>query len=165
MDFSNILNIFISSLAVYVVLIVFVRIAGLGSFSQMTAVDYAVTIAIGAILSTAILPSNPSVFESCLALGILLLIQWIVSFVRRRSDGFRKVVDNSPLLIMRDGKILEKNLQEANITKADLIAKLRESNAYHFADIKAVIFESTGEISVLHGEKPVDDVIFYNVKE
>ena len=56
---------------------------------------------------------------------------------------------------------IENNMQKCKVTKSDLKAKLREANVIHLSEVKAVVFESTGDISVLHGsdDKDIDDWI------
>ena len=131
----------------------------------MTAIDFAITIAIGTILSATILPKASGIPEGCFALGVLFFFQWGISVLRRKSKKICKLTENSPLLIMKDGEILDENLKKANLTRADLLAKLRESNAYNFSKVKAVIFESTGDVSVLHGDDEIDSKIFDDVQE
>jgi len=54
---------------------------------------------------------------------------------------------------MWDGKILHKKLKSCNVGEDDLIAKLREANVHDFNEVKAVILESTGDVSVIHNDK------------
>ena len=70
----------------------------------------------------------------------------------RSFSFFEKMIDNSPLLLMDGQEILEENLKKAKVTKADLHSKLREANVIKFSQVKAVVFEATGDISVLHAE-------------
>lgn len=62
---------------------------------------------------------------------------------------------------MKDGKVIQKNLDKCRVTVSDLKAKLREANVIQLSEVKAVVFESTGDISVLHGsdDKILDDWI------
>ena len=78
--------------------------------------------------------------------------------------GLVDVTDNDPLLIMRDGEILHDNLRRSGMTTGDLIGKLREANALEFSQIRAVVFEPTGDVSVLHGDK-MDDRLLDGVRQ
>ena len=51
---------------------------------------------------------------------------------------------------MDGNKILDKNLKHARIETTQLIAKLREANVIDYNQVRAVVLESTGDISVLH---------------
>ena len=53
---------------------------------------------------------------------------------------------------MDGNEILEDNLRKARVTKSDLRSKLREANVTRLDQVKSVIFETTGDISVLHKE-------------
>lgn len=53
----------------------------------------------------------------------------------------------------------------ALVSQADLMAKLREANVLQLSQVKAVVFETTGDISVLHSEHSlqIDSIIMDDV--
>ncbi len=55
---------------------------------------------------------------------------------------------------MAGDKMIDDNLRKANVTRADVYGKLREANALNYGQVLAVIFETTGDISVLHSSDP-----------
>ena len=57
---------------------------------------------------------------------------------------------NTPILLMKDGKVIHENLKKALVSKADLMCKQREANVLRLSQVRAVVFETTGDISVLH---------------
>lgn len=66
---------------------------------------------------------------------------------------------------MDKDKILWDNLKKAKVTESDLQGKLREANVIRISEIKAVVFESTGDISVLHssGDEEIEDWLLEGV--
>jgi uncharacterized membrane protein YcaP (DUF421 family) len=141
----------LSSVAVCWVVFV-VRIVGLRAFSKMTAFDFVVTVAIGSLLAGASQATSwPAFFQTSLAIGSLLGVQYIFARLRKSSDRFQEIVQNSPVLLMQDGQILPEALRSTRVAEDDLIAKLREANVLNFSDVRAVVLETTGDISVLHG--------------
>ena len=62
-------------------------------------------------------------------------------------------------------EILHKNLLIAKITKEDLKAKLREANVLDYSEVQAVVFEATGDISVLHGDKKIHDELLEGIRK
>lgn len=151
--------IFISTLGVYGVIILYCRVVGLRSFSKMSAPDFAMTVAVGSLFASTIANPSPTLFSGIFALGILFAGQWTIAFLRRRFNSATTLLDNAPLLLMRNGELITENLTRANITKSDVMAKLREANAFRLSSVKAVIFESTGDISVIHSDRPSDVTI------
>jgi uncharacterized membrane protein YcaP (DUF421 family) len=140
----------LSTIGIYISLICFTRIAGLRSFSKMSSFDFAITVAIGSLIASTILAKDPPLLLAIVALGILFVVQMVVASLRGSSTIMSKLVDNQPLLLMDNERMLEENLKKAKVTHADLRAKLREANVTQMSQIKAVVMEATGDISVLH---------------
>ena len=141
--------ILLSALGIYLAVIFFTRCFGKRSFSKMSSFDFASTIAIGSIIASTILTDSVSLIEGFLGLLIVFVMQSLVAFLRRFKP-FRNLVDNKPLLLMDGPTILHGNLKKARVTEDDLRAKLREANVIEISEVRAVIFETTGDISVLH---------------
>ncbi|WP_417609329.1 DUF421 domain-containing protein [Owenweeksia hongkongensis] len=147
--------IILTAICTYAVLITFTRIAGKRSFSKMSSFDFAMTVAVGSLLATTILSSSVSLLEGVIGLAIVYLLQ-ISAAMLRRFKWFKELIDNTPLLLMDGTEILYENLRKARVTEGDLRSKLREANVIELNEVRAVVFETTGDISVLHTDK-VDD--------
>ena len=143
----------LSSVAIYASVILYTRLSGLRSFSKMSAFDFTMTIAVGSLIASTLVLETPSLLEGMLGVGMLFLLQFVVAWLRPRFAWVGQLVDNDPLLLMLDGEILHENLRKARITEEDLRAKLREANAHAFRQVRAVVLETTGDISVLHGDR------------
>ena len=115
----------------------------------MSSFDFAMTVAIGSILASTILSSSVSLAEGITGLAVVYLLQISAAFLRRYK-GFKKLIDNTPLLLMDGQNILYENLKKARVAEGDLRSKLREANVIELSEVHAVVFETTGDISVLH---------------
>jgi len=150
------LMIVLSAVGLYAVLVLGTRLVGLRSFSKMSAFDFAITIAIGSVFASVTLWQKPTLVDGVAALGVLFGLQYVVGNLRKRVSGVTTVIDNAPLLLMDGTDVQVDNLRRSNMTKADLRAKLREANVTQLEQVQAVVMESTGDVSVLHG--PADAV-------
>tara|TARA_R110002049_G_scaffold139740_2_gene300459 strand:- start:497 stop:1018 length:522 start_codon:yes stop_codon:yes gene_type:complete len=142
----------ISTIGIYLSVILLTRVFGKRSFSKMSSFDFACTIAIGSIIASTLLSKSVSLIEGVFGLIIIFLLQGITAYLRRFSF-FSNIVDNKPLFLMKGKEILWDNLKKAQVTEGDLRAKLREANVIELSEVKAVVFEATGDISVLHSSK------------
>ncbi|WP_194851993.1 DUF421 domain-containing protein [Nonlabens antarcticus] len=149
-DLSTSTIIIISVFVIFSILVLITRIAGLRTFAKMTSFDFATTIAIGSILASISINPKTSIGNGTVALIAIVLFQVLFAVFQRKSNVFRKTATNTPVLIMSNGKILEENLAATNLHRSELIAKLREANVLRFEDVRAVVLESTGDVSVLH---------------
>lgn len=163
---SSLLVICINAIGIYVAVILFTRIAGKRSFSKMSSFDFAMTVAIGSILASTILSSSVTLLHGVVGMAAVYFLQITAAFFRR-FKSFSSLIDNEPLLLMDGPTILEHNLKKARVTKDDLRAKLREANVIDLSQVRAVVFETTGDISVLQAtdqEKNLDDWLLKDVK-
>ncbi|PZD76718.1 DUF421 domain-containing protein [Mesonia sp. K7] len=142
-------TIILSTLGIYIAVICYTRMFGKRSFSKMSSFDFAMTVAIGSIIATTILSSSVTLWQGVVGLLAVYVFQLIAALLRRY-PLFQQLIDNQPLLLMHGEKILYDNLRKARVTEGDLRSKLREANVIEFHEIRAVVFETTGDISVLH---------------
>lgn len=154
-----------SSILIMTFVLVIIRFYGLRSLAKMSSVDFASTIAIGSILASVAINPDTSLLKGSIAIITILGFQQILSFLKRQSDAIEKIAENNPIFLMRGSEIQHSNLDKTGVTHADLMAKLREANVIQLSEVKAVIFETTGDVSVLHGEddREVDDELLKGV--
>jgi len=138
-----------SALGIYISVIIMTRICGKRSFSKMSSFDFAMTVAVGSIIATTVLSQSVSMLQGIVGLVAVYLLQISAAFARRNKT-IRNLMDNSPLLLMDGETIIEDNLRKSRVTHGDLRSKLREANVTELSQVKAVVFETTGNISVLH---------------
>lgn len=156
----------LSAIGIYMATIIFTRLAGNRSFSKMSSFDFAMTVAIGSIIATTVLSKSVSLLQGVVGLAAVYALQ-IFAAILRRFKIVQKIIDNKPLLLMDGEKILHKNLIKARVTEADLRSKLREANVLELSQVRAVIFETTGDIAVLHSKDQqvnVEDWLLKGVK-
>jgi len=141
-------------------IILAVRLVGLRSFSKMTAFDFVITLATGSLLATATVATSWTAFvQAVTGIGVLMAVQVILALNRRNSKDSLRIMENEPLMLMRDGTFLEPALAESRVTREDILAKLRAANVLEFSSVRAVVLETTGDISVLHGDKMASEMV------
>jgi uncharacterized membrane protein YcaP (DUF421 family) len=156
------LGIMASVVFIYFALLIIVRLNGLRSFSKMSSHDFAVTVAIGSIVATCVVAQTPTMMQAVVAIGSLLAVQSVFSKWRVARQKAR--LETNPLLLMDGAEILHENLKEAKLTENDLIAKLREANVLDMSEVKAAVFEATGDVSIMHGDKDIQPQLMRDVR-
>ncbi|MFN3255287.1 MAG: DUF421 domain-containing protein [Ilumatobacter sp.] len=151
----------LSALVLIVGVLTSIRLVGLRSLSKMSSFDFTVTVAIGSIMATTVVTNTPAAL-GVVAVAALLAVQAAIA-VLRRSTSFERLVDNTPRLLMRDGVFIDRALNDCRVTRSDVLAKLREANVSSLSDVHAVVLETTGDISVVHGSHCVDEELFGGV--
>jgi len=166
-DINGILKTVVTLITVFIVILVVTRIFGLMTFAKITSIDFASTIAIGSVIATIVLNNNHSILKGAISLFLIVAVQFLLSLLMRKSKYMRSILTNKPKLLVLNGKILHKNLATSNISEDDLIARIRTANVKDLNSIKAVVLESTGDVSVIHGtsNSEISDKILQGVEK
>lgn len=154
----------ILSAAALLWVVLLIRINGLRSLSKMTNFDFVMTVALGSLVAGAAQATDWKGFaQGMVAMAGLFLVQFLSAQIRKASDTAEDVMQNDPVFLMRDGEFFDRALERTRVAKSDLIAKLREANALDLSQVRAVVLETTGDVSVLHGDR-LDETLIENVK-
>ena len=137
-----------------------IRLIGLRSLSKMTNFDFLVTVASGSLLAGAVQATEWSAYlEALRALADLFGLQFLIAKARQSSETFEQAIQNGPIFLMWEGEFIQDALNTSRVSKDDVIAKLREANVLHMSKVRAVVLETTGDISVLHGDDLDNDLV------
>lgn len=135
-------------------IVALVRIIGLRSFSKMTNFDFVMTVAMGSLLAGLTMVGKWMDFWQIVASMLAFFVaQAALAKMRQSSDTIEAVLQNNPVVLMEDGEFNEDALRSYRVAKSDVIAKLREANVMDPKEVRAVVLETTGDVSVLHGDK------------
>jgi uncharacterized membrane protein YcaP (DUF421 family) len=159
-------EVLIGTILLYTVLMLYTRIFGLKSFSKMSTIDFALTIAIGSMIASTIATGSPSLVIGITAVGLMFFLKYFTSWLKLKSNRFEKAAENTPVMLMFEGEVLYEQLRASRVTEDELRGKLREANVIRLSQVKAVILETTGDVSVLHSDEkaPVDAYLLEDVK-
>ncbi len=152
----------VAAMGVYLTVIVLTRLAGLRSLAKMSSFDFATTVAIGSTVASTALAATP-LANGVAALAMLYGLQYLAATMRRRNLFFG-VIDNEPMLLMAGSEVLEANLRHARMSKQELWSQLRLQGIHSRDQVRAVILETTGDMSVLQGDGPFDPELLQGVR-
>lgn len=148
-DWESLLQIVIKAVVGFAALVFLLRLVGKRSVAKLNAFDLVLVFTVGSILATTILNTQTTLSEGLLALAMLVALQWLTAWLATRSQGFRSLIKSEPTLLAYDGKLLHDNMKRERIAEVELLAALRQQGIHDVADVKAVVLETEGEISVL----------------
>jgi uncharacterized membrane protein YcaP (DUF421 family) len=145
----------------YLTAILGFRIGERRTLAEMSVFDFVAAVAIGAIVGRVPNASTTSYLEGAATLVTILVAHSIIARLRYfpRVSGF---VDHPPRVLVTNGKILERELRRSGLTREDLYGLLRQHGYTSIDDVKLVVFEQRGKISVVSrgaGENRTSDLI------
>jgi uncharacterized membrane protein YcaP (DUF421 family) len=132
----------------FVVGIVYIRIAGRRTFSHATPLDIVVALVVGSNLSRAMTGKAP--FWSALAATLLLVVlHRVLVMATLRWNWFAKLMKAEPVVLVRDGVEDRKAMYRHGIGQADLLEGLRMEQVESAGDVHLATLENSGKISVV----------------
>lgn len=133
----------------YLVLLILLRFSGKRTLSKMNAFDLIVTVALGSTLATILLNKEVALAEGALALGVLVGLQFLITWSSVRAPWIRRLITGEPTLLLYRGELMPAALRRARITSAEVHAAIRSAGLASVADVQAVVLETDGSLSVV----------------
>lgn len=106
----------------YLALVLLLRVSGKRTLSKMNAFDFIVTVALGSTLATVLLSSSVSLARGILALFMLILLQFAITWLSVRSARVRHLVKAEPTMLVHKGEFLAGAMRQERITKEEIRA-------------------------------------------
>ncbi|HAQ06301.1 MAG TPA: DUF421 domain-containing protein [Bacillus bacterium] len=133
----------------FIVLFSMARWTGRKEISQMTFFNLVSAIAFGSIGASLVVNQNLSILN-----GVLALIGWasftvVTDLIHIKSKKARKILMGDPVIVIKDGKIMEDSLRQVRLDTDALSALLRQKNIFAMSDVDYAIFETDGKLSVI----------------
>ena len=137
------------TLAVYLALLVGLRIAGKRELGQMTSFDLVVVLIIANAVQNAMVGPDTSLTGGLVAAATLLAINRLASLFGLHEVWIWRQLAGSPTLLVHEGVLLEDHLRREGVTKDEVMQALREHGVDELESIKSAVLEVDGTISVI----------------
>ena len=145
-------TLFIGILA-YVILILWLRLSGKRTLSKWNAFDLVVTIALGSTLATVILSKDVAFAEGVLALGLLIALQFVITWLSVRFDWVDQLVKGEPTLLLDRGNFLQGAMKRHRVAEHEVRMAIRAHGIAAIEAVEAVVLETDGSFSVIKQSK------------
>lgn len=155
-SWESVLRIVVHGTLGYVALVFLLRVSGKRALSKMNAFDFVITIALGSAYATLLISDRVPLAEGIVALGTLIVLQWVISSLYVRSAHFEAIVKGEPTVLYWRGRYLEDILRKVRITHEEVQAAMRDRNITRHERAVAVL-ETDGTLTVI--EMPSGDDI------
>lgn len=138
---------------VYLVLLLIFRVAGKRTLNDMTAFDLVLVLIISEAVQQGMVDTDSSLTNAFLIVVTLVAIDVLLSVLKHRFPGFGRALDGRPVVIVRDGELLEHVAAKERVDEEDVLSAARSLHGIeHMAQIKHAVLEAGGKISVIPRE-------------
>ncbi len=145
----DILIIVLRSVAVYLFVIIAIRLFGKHELAQLSVIDLVLILLISNSVQNAMVGPDTSLLGGLIAAASLFLVNFLLKRLLFRSPKLNEAIQGHAKMLVYHGKAVEKNLIETEISKEELEAAVREHGVEHIEDVDLAVLEVDGNISVL----------------
>jgi uncharacterized membrane protein YcaP (DUF421 family) len=150
--FQGYLKIAISSIVIYVFIVLAIRLFGKKELAQLSVIDLVFILLISNAVQNAMVGSDSSLSGGLVAASSLFLANYLLKYVIYRFPKFGNLVQGSALLLIYKGKLNKINMSKARITLDELEEAIREHGVAKIKEVDLAILEVDGNISILSHE-------------
>lgn len=146
---TEIIDVIIRSSLIYLFIVAAIRIFGKREISQLSVVDLVFILLISNSVQNAMVGPNTSLISGIIAAGTLFGINRILGILTYKFKLFQSALEGQAVMLVYQGKIIQKHLEQAEISRDELYAAIREHGVEHIENVDLAILEVDGNISVL----------------
>jgi uncharacterized membrane protein YcaP (DUF421 family) len=147
-DVWGILRVLAAGTIGYAFLVVVLRSTGNRTLSKFNAFDFVVTVALGSALATTMLSKSTTWLEGVAGMGLLVMLQYAVSWLSVRSPLFETLIKSEPKLLVHNGELLRQALRSARISEEEIRSAMRMNGINALNQDTSVVLETNGSLSV-----------------
>jgi uncharacterized membrane protein YcaP (DUF421 family) len=134
---------------VYLFLYLLMRVLGRRELSSLEPFDLILLIILGDAVQQGLTQDDYSVTGAMLAVGTIGILQVATSYANFRFPRLRSFLDGQPLVVVQDGKPIEKNLKRERLTLDDLAEAARHEGIAKLDEVAWAVMETSGQISFI----------------
>jgi uncharacterized membrane protein YcaP (DUF421 family) len=143
------MDLVIRAIVVFFFVLVLTRVIGRRELSQLAPFDLILLIILGDALQQGLTQDDYSVTGAILIVGTFAVLQVMLSWLSFRFPVLRPVIEGEPLIIVQDGKPIDRNLRRERLTVEEVAESARLHDIGSLDEVRWAVLERNGEISFI----------------
>jgi len=135
--------------AVYVLVMLLVRVSGKRAVGQFTPFDLVLLILIGNAVQNGINGGDNSLTGAAIMAVTLIVLNYAVALLTSRSRRAERLLEGVPVVLARDGKVFERVLRRELVSSEDFAEALRSNQIEDIGEVRLALLETNGHITVI----------------
>ena len=146
------LTLLIRTILIYIIVTAAVRLMGKRQVSDMQTSELVITLIISEVASLPLENAERPLLNSLVPIMMIVAIELLVSLLMMKSKRFRSLICGHPIVIIKDGQMIDSQLRKLRISREDVYSLLREKDIADESTVRWGIIEPNGTLSVLTEE-------------
>jgi uncharacterized membrane protein YcaP (DUF421 family) len=134
---------------VFVLILVVTRAVGRRELSSMEPIDLILLVVIGDLVQSGVTQSDYSLTGTTIVIVTMALLIVGTAWLSFRFKRLRPILEGEPIVVVADGRVLEKNLRRQRMTVEELGVEARLQQIGSLEEVRYAVLESNGKVSFL----------------
>jgi uncharacterized membrane protein YcaP (DUF421 family) len=134
---------------VFVFVVILTRVIGRRELGSLAPIDLVLLIILGDALQQGLTQDDYSLTGAFLVVGTLAVLQVFTSWLSFRHPLTRRVIEGEPLIVVQDGRPIERNLRRERLTVEEVAESARLQQIGSLDEVRWAVLERNGEISFI----------------
>jgi uncharacterized membrane protein YcaP (DUF421 family) len=143
------MDLVIRATVIFLFVLLVTRIAGRRELGTLEPFDLILLVVLGDLVQQGITQSDQSVTGTLIVISTITLLSVAVSWVSFRSRPIRRVTEGEPIVLLQDGRTIERNMRRERITRGDIEEQARAAQVRSLDELQWAILEDNGQISCI----------------
>ena len=143
------MDIVVRGIFAFLLVFLITRIVGRRELGTLEPFDLILLVVLGDLIQQGVTQSDYSVTGMTLAVGTITLMTVLVSYLSFRFRRLRPLLDGEPIVMIQNGKVLDRNLKRERLTEEELAMEARIQQIDSLDKVEWAILEKGGQISFI----------------
>jgi len=137
------------SVIMFVIILITLRASGKRGIKQLSIFELVLIIGLGSAAGDPMFYDDVGILPALIVFIIVISLYLAITKLTDKATWAERILEGKPLYIIKNGQIIMKAFEESGLSQDELFAQLRVLNVEHLGQVKTVLIETSGEISVL----------------
>ncbi|MFL6043062.1 MAG: DUF421 domain-containing protein [Gaiellales bacterium] len=143
------MDLVLRTIVIFLFILLLTRVMGRRELGQLEPFDLIILVVIGDLVQQGVTQDDYSVTGAILVVTTLGLMTVLTSYLNFRLPRLRPVLDGEPIVLVEEGRPIERNMRRERITPEELRAAARLQQISSIDDVRFAVLETNGDISFI----------------
>jgi uncharacterized membrane protein YcaP (DUF421 family) len=143
------MDLVIRATVIFFFIFLITRVAGKRELSSMEPFDLILLVVLGDLVQQGVTQNDYSVTGSIIVMSTITVLSVFLSYANFRLRFLRSALEGEPVVLVENGRMIDRNLRRERITVEDIEAEGRQQQVSSIDDMRWAVLETNGRISII----------------
>ena len=143
------MDLVLRAIVVFSFVLLLTRVIGKRELGSLEPFDLILLIVLGDALQQGLTQDDYSLTGAMLVVGTIAILQVFVSWLSYRFPRTRPILDGEPVIVLQDGKVIDRNLKRERLTVEEIAEEARKQQIAHLSEVRFAVLETSGQLSFI----------------